>query len=377
MSRTNSISSQISSQSATRSTPSPEQQRTRPSQSKKKGWHPPHSALTSAAVPMILGSCGTSHVNDQRTAPEIIDALFNRVASPPVRTDWRDSKPSQGGPLGEPFDYRPAGPSREPSVQTETSANGNSAGGRFRRARKAWSVRSGKNDKGGGTASTAPAATSSTQSAHVQADFDRDDPEIPTAASYAQTEAPAERKRQKERDGFLHDVTHDLGARWKAKRQGSADSTTSAGAHHGMVSSAASHRTPRALSEKPRLSIRTATPLRRNDSTSSSTETEHVKSQPLLGAPIVVPPRTRRPSLPASASSRPVSIRWGDQDGDREVQRRPSHSSLTAALPRSILGLGLTEETAARAAARPQEAQDRPASAISFESLVTPPSPAA
>ena len=167
---------------------------------------------------MILGSCGTSHVNDQRTAPEIIDALFNRVASP-VRTDWRDSKPSQGGPLGEPFDYRPAGPSREPSVRTETSANGNSAGGRFRRARKAWSVRSGKNGKGGGPPSTAPAATASTQSAHVQADFDRDDPEIPTAASYAQTEAPAERKRQKERDGFLHDVTHDLGARWKAKRQ--------------------------------------------------------------------------------------------------------------------------------------------------------------
>jgi hypothetical protein len=374
MSRTNSMSSQISSQSATRSTPSPEQQRTQPSRSKKKGWHPPHSALTSAAVPMILGSCGTSHVNDQRTAPEIIDALFNRVASP-VRTDWRDSKPSQGGPLGEPFDYRPAGPSREPSVRTETSANGNSAGGRFRRARKAWSVRSGKNGKGGGPPSTAPAATASTQSAHVQADFDRDDPEIPTAASYAQTEAPAERKRQKERDGFLHDVTHDLGARWKAKRQGSADSSTSTGANHG-VPATASHRTPRASSEKPRLSIRTATPLRRTDSTSSSTETEHVKSQPLLGAPVAVPP-PRRPSLPASASSRPVSIRWGDQDGDREVQRRPSHSSLTAALPRSILGLGLTEETAARAAERPHEAQDRPASAISFESLVTPPSPAA
>jgi hypothetical protein len=36
-------------------------------------------------------------------------------------------------------------------------------------------------------------------------------PEIPTAASYAQTEAPAERKRQKERDGFLHDVTQRKG----------------------------------------------------------------------------------------------------------------------------------------------------------------------
>lgn len=172
MSRTNSMSSHISSQSAARSTPSPEQHRTRPSRSKKKGWHPPHSALTSAAVPMILGSCGTSHVNDQRTAPEIIDALFNRVASP-VRTDWRDSKPSQGGPLGEPFDYRPGTP-RGSSAQTETGANGKGGGGgRFRRARQAWSVRSGKRPP---TAST----TATTNSGHhVEAEFDRDNPELP------------------------------------------------------------------------------------------------------------------------------------------------------------------------------------------------------
>ncbi|GAA5861887.1 hypothetical protein JCM3774_001340 [Rhodotorula dairenensis] len=381
LSRTNSISSNISSPSATRSTPSPERARTRYPQTKKNGWHPPHSALTSAAVPMILGSCGTTQSNDQRSAPEIIDTLFNRPASPVNgRTSWRDPRPpAHEGRLGEAFEYRPGPPSREMSAQTDTGAStsGGGGGGRFSRARKAWSIRSARNSGKG--ASTSGGGGSNAGDARV--DFDRDQPEVPIAASYAQTEAPAERKRQKERDGLLHDVTHDLGARWKAKRQGSTDSTASGGpGGHGTT-----HHAP---SVKPKMARRPSNPLRRRaDSTastaSSSTETEQgAASHLLLGAPSAhpPPPASRRPSFPASVSSRPVSIRWEDQDQGQHhdaMRRRTSNASLAAALPRSILGLGLSEDTAARAAEQPYEAQARPASAISFESLVTPPSPAA
>ncbi|GAA5981931.1 hypothetical protein JCM10908_004672 [Rhodotorula pacifica] len=374
MSRTNSVSSHLSAQSSARSTPSPERTRAKhPRSSKqKKGWHPPHSVLSSAATPMILGSCGSSHANDQRSAAEIIDALFNR---PPPR----ESRERHG--LGEPFDYRPA-LSRNPSAQTETGASigsgGGGGGGRFSRARKAWSIRSGKNGKA--TSTTAPNGAS-TNSGEIRADIGRDQPEVPIAASYAQDEAPAERKRQKDRDGLLRDVTHDIGARFKGKRQGSTDSVTSTATGQSVPSAAAS--------SKPKLSLRTATSLRRADSASQSsatTVTEDVtttttnttsnnnsNSRPLLGAPV-----PRRPSFPASTSSRPVSIRWGDQDspsGEKDLRRQPSNASLATALPRSILGLGLTEETAARAANSPEEAREQPASAISFESRVTPPSP--
>lgn len=315
---------------------------------------------------MILGSCGTTQSNDQRSASEIIDTLFNRPASPVNgRASWRDPRPAPEGRLGEAFEYRPGPPSREMSAQTETGAStSGGGGGRFSRARKAWSIRSAKNPGKGASASNGNHTRDS------RADVDREQTETPIAASYAQTEAPAERKRQKERDSLLHDVTHDLGARWKAKRQDSTDSAaSSSGGPPGPT-----HHPP--AEAKP--SRRSSNPLRqRADSTASSTETEHAVSQPLLGAPVQPAPPSRRPSFPASGSSRPVSIRWGDQDQNHDVRRRPSNASLAAALPRSILGLGLSEETAARAAEQPHEAQARPASAISFESLVTPPSPAA
>lgn len=353
MSRTNSASSQLSSQSVTRSTPSPERARqTRSRRPKGKGWHPPHSALTSATIPMITGTCGTGHTSDQRTAEEIIEMLFNRPASAMGgRGSWRDPKLANDERLGEAFQYRPT-VLREQSAQTEASAT--SRGGRFSRARKAWSIRSGKSGK------AAP---------KEPAEFDRDAPEVPTAASYAQVEAPAEQRRQKERESLLKDRTHDFSTRPYAQRQGSTDSAASLGAQSLKRGNGGTDPWPPVATAKPKIAVRTAAPLHRSESSSTETEQNHVGIR--LGPPIS--DTLRRPSLPSSASSRPVSIRWDDQDEEREIRRRPSAASLsTTGRPKSILGLGLDNESITKRT---------PASGLSSDvapplAFITPPSPA-
>ncbi|BGP55260.1 hypothetical protein JCM8202v2_002858 [Rhodotorula sphaerocarpa] len=345
MSRSNSVSSHLShlssAHSTARSTPSPERQRAHRPKPKRKTWHPPYSAVSNATAPMALGGWGTGQANDQRTPAEIIDMLFNRPVSPDGASgSGRNPRPAAEEQLGG----RP-GPSRESSAQTET---GTVRGSRFSLARKAWSTRSSR------SAAKTPAKE--------PAEFDRDLPEVPTAASYAQTEAPDELRRPQERDAMLRDRTYDFRTPHMDESPTKLGKTLHGGTTYPPVA-------------KPKLAIRTSASMRRTASHSTSSETEtgtQTQSQkgPQLGP--VRPAAARRPSLPHSASSRPVSIRWNDEKPP--TPSRHSTHSLASPMPKSKSGpeLGQRRE---KAGTETSSSHSRETAAPAFASLVTPPSP--
>ncbi|GAA5997839.1 N-terminal C2 domain-containing protein [Rhodotorula paludigena] len=330
---------------------------------KKKGWHPPAGAFSSNPAPTLLsGAIGHSSGGADRSAADVIEAIFNR---PPTR------KPSWVGLSAAASAHsRSRTPTLDPSSANgkrgkkgSSSSTGSASGGEERlgepfELRTAGGARS--------KFSCAAGKAWSIRSKHATRDKDPqplprgglDEPPQLSAARYARLEAPAEAARKHKLRLRTRDVTHT-----------------------GM---AAGEPKSKSYPPQPDLHVQPPTP---------QPPFERTLSQPSPARPAHPPPpppapSCRPPSVASTATSgstKPLSVRWTDHaTGARSSSRSSSpppafaggSSSTTPTPPSSLPSPVATEWRALRPAKSAESlGGKRPASSLSFNSVVTPPSP--
>ncbi|BGP00392.1 Proteophosphoglycan ppg4 [Rhodotorula toruloides ATCC 204091] len=403
---------------------------------KKGGWHPPRSSVVGAfayatagsAAPFETGVGASMGTATDRSATDVIDAIFNRPARPTysTRPSWAvERSDTEGGGkmsgtstptgrLGAPFEY----PQGEAKQHHHLGINSHHFGfDRFKGKKgapkekeegkrvpsQAWSMRSvsGSNNKEKEkvlqetVSPTGVAALPTFPSA-------REDPPTPIGATYAQVEAPAVRKKQEERAKLVRDVTYEIGVA-RGEQQCTYDAldgdTSSSDDGEGRDGRRATGAKSRFHPPGPSVEVQPPTPQIPFPRTDSS---------PALASRATARPKPPSPSSSAHSSAansaKPLSVRWGDQSTSTSSSAGSTSSSAapspaTSVLPSpshrqlrhqrstdSALSVGRqstrsapldTPSSASRQShtSRLDPPPSRPASSLSFNSFVTPPSP--
>ncbi|BGP24391.1 hypothetical protein JCM10295v2_003302 [Rhodotorula toruloides] len=400
---------------------------------KKGGWHPPRSSVVGAFAYATAGSAASFETGvgastgtaTDRSATDVIDAIFNRPARPTYSSgpSWamERSETEEGGKisgtstptgrLGAPFEY----PQGDAKQHHHLGVNSHHFGfDRFKGKKgapkkegkrvtsRAWSIRSvsGANNKekekdlqeivspaGVAALPTFPSA--------------REDPPTPIGATYAQVEAPAVRKKQEERAKLVRDVTYEIGVARGEEHctydamdgdESSSDDGDGRGGG-GAVSGKSKSRTP-----GPSVEVQPPTPqipFLRTD------------SSPALASQATTRPKPPSPSSSARSSAansaKPLSVRWGDRStssssagsASSSAAPSPATSELPSPNHRQLRHQRSTDSALSASRRRTRSAPldtpslasrqshtshldpppSRPASSLSFNSIVTPPSP--
>lgn len=231
---------------------------------------------------------------------------------------------------------------------------------------------------------------------------EREDPPTPIGATYAQVEAPAVRKKQEERAKLVRDVTYEIGVARGEERcsydtmedEESSSDDGDEGGGRGRVSA-------KSKTYPPGLSVAVQPP---------TPQIPFPRTNPSPTLPTRSTTRPKPPSPSSSAhssaanSTKPLSVRWGDQSTSTSSSAGSSSSSAdpspaTSVLPSpnhrqlrhqrstdSALSVGRqstrsapldTPSSTSRRShrSRPDPPPSRPASSLSFNSFITPPSP--
>ncbi|GAA6038393.1 hypothetical protein NBRC10512_006115 [Rhodotorula toruloides] len=402
---------------------------------KKGGWHPPRSSVVGAfaystagsAAPFETGVGASTGTATDRSATDVIDAIFNRPARPTysTRPSWAvERSDTEGGGrmsgtstptgrLGAPFEY----PQGDAKHHHHLGINSHHFGfDRFKGKKgapkekeegkrvpsRAWSMRSvsGSNNKekekdlqevvspaGVAALPTFPSA--------------REDPPTPIGATYAQVEAPSVRKKQDERAKLVRDVTYEIGVA-RGEQQCTYDAldgdTSSSDDGDGRDGRAASAK-GRSHPPGPSVEVQPPTPQIPFPRTDSS---------PALTSRATMRPKPPSPSSSAHSSvansAKPLSVRWGDQStsasssagststsaapspatsvlpspSHRQLRHQRSTDSALSVDRQSTRSAPLdTHSSASRQSSnsRLDPPPSRPTSSLSFNSFVTPPSP--